>query len=350
MRRALPLIFALLLCVPAKAQDAPASMGDVQSELVRAASIIRGVEAQLQEIDGHLAELNTKAEGLEKEYTLRRARMADTLAALTRMGRTPRAAILTRPGGPLQAARTSMLLGASFPVIETEAASYKTLLTDLEKTRRALADKAGQAKTTRAQLRAQHQTLEALLDARSRATGGQAVIWQDEARKVAQLAQAARTLRDFLSGLDTGPADTAAPDLEIIPNDDGQLPVSGIIRVSYGQRDSIGAKSSGLSIEALAGTIVVAPLGGVVRYGGPFRGYGNIVIIAHKGGYYSLLAGLDKISVHEGETIVSGEPIAILENDSDANPSKPAARKTLYYELRYGGQPVNPSRKLPGLG
>ena len=352
MRFILTCMFALLLAVPAYAQSEADTLASLQGELVRAASIIRTVERQLQDIDTHIAALNKKREGLEKDYTARRAKMATTLSALARMGRTPREAVLIRPGGPLQAARTSMLLSSSFPVIESEAQSFKNLLVDLEKTRKELADKSTQAKTARTDLQARHQALYALFEARRTAGGGDQIVWQDEAKKVADLARAARTLRDLLSGLDTGDAVHQQQEAYFasLPDSDGQMPVSGIVRVGYGQRDSIGAKSSGISIETLGGSLVVAPLGGIVRYAGPFRGYGNIVIIAHKGGYHSLVAGLDKISVSEGQTIVSGEPIAILDGDSDANPAKPAPRKTIYYELRYGGQPVNPSRKLPGLG
>lgn len=347
---ALLLMLTLVAGGSARAQDAD-SIASVQGELVRAAALIRSVERQLHDLDRRLAVLRTKSAALEKDYTARRVRMASTLSALSHLGRTPREAVLIRPGGPLQAARSSMLLSASFPVIRAEAESYRTLLTDLEKTRRELAEKSATAKAKSAELKAQHRKLAGLLDARRTATAAGLAQWQSAARNVAGLARAARTLRDFLGNLDAGPSpqDMGAI-FQALPDDDGQMPVSGIVRVAYGAKDSIGAKSSGISIETLPGTLVVAPMAGVVRYAGPFKGYGNIVIIAHKGGYHSLLAGLDKISVEEGQTIVSGEPIAILDGDSDANPGAPAPRKTLYYELRRAGQPVNPSQKLPGLG
>lgn len=351
VRLILTALLCLLLAAPAMAQSEADTLAALQGELVRAAGIIRGVERRITDLDAHLEQLATKQQKLEGDYNTRRARMATTLSALTRMGRTPREAVMIRRGGPLDAARTSMLLSASFPVIEAEAKSFGTLLTELQKTRRDLADKSTQAKAARADLKARHAALSELMDARANTLGGDTA-WREEARKVADLAKAARTLRDFLSGLDTGEAARAKADafFAALPDDEGQMPVSGIIRTGYGQRDSIGAKSNGMSIETLAGSLVVAPMGGIVRYAGPFRGYGNIVIIAHKGGYHSLIAGLDKISVSEGQTIVSGEPIAILEDLGDANPSADPTRKTVYYELRQGGHAVNPSRKLPVSG
>lgn len=344
MRR-LILMSAFVLSLPAVAmaadEDARAALS---GRLVAAAADIRGVERQLERLQENLADLNLKKANLEKEYRDRRARMAGTLAALTHMAQTPREAVLIRPGGPLQAARTSMLLSASLPAIETQAASFRGLLTELEKTRGELARKTTQAETARADLSARHRSLSALLENRDASHDIAA-----ESAAVAALVRDAQSLKDLLEDLSSG-----GPKMELqavsVPEGEGQLPVSGVVRVRYGQRDpDTGNRASGLSIETLSGAVVVAPLGGVVRYAGPFKGYGTIVIIAHKGGYYSLIAGLDKLSVSAGQEIVSGEPVAILGTVDQTNQAG-NARRSVYYELRYGGQPIDPSRKLPDLG
>jgi septal ring factor EnvC (AmiA/AmiB activator) len=335
------LIFLFCFLFPALSSAQTIDHAVLQEQLVQAAADIRAVERQLNNAQETLATLETKRAGLEKEYMARRAKMADTLGALTRMSRTPREAVLIRPGGPLQAARTSMLLSASVPVIESEAASYRNLLTDLERTRVQLTEKSAETKAARVNLKMRHARLSTLMEQRD------TPITEAEAQEIMTLAHAARNLRDLMGALDTSPAGLPAPTFD---EGDGQLPVSGVVRVRYGQTDALGAKSSGLSIETLPGSLVVAPLGGIVRYAGAFKGYGNIVIIAHKGGYHSLIAGLDKISVSAGQTIVSGEPIAILDASGISNQDIPPARRTVYYELRQGGSPVNPSRKLPDLG
>lgn len=335
----LVLIFLLFSSAAfAQSEDAQAAL---QGRLVRAAADIRAVERHLQELEDYKGELQIKRANLEAQYNERRKTMSGTLSALTRMGRTPREAALVRPGGPLQAARTSMLLSASIPAIASEASSYQSLLTDLEKTRAAINQQTAEAQNMRNELSARHARLEDMLTNRN-----SMVSFEEQERQVASLARDARTLRDLLSVLDAGGA-AKLPDSSaaLVPEGDGQLPVSGIIRVRYGQRDDMGSRSSGLSIETLPGSVVVAPLGGIVRYAGPFKGYGNIIIIAHKGGYHSLISGLDKLSVSAGQTIVSGEPIAILGTNQTAT-----ARRTVYYELRYGGSPIDPSRKLPDLG
>lgn len=341
MMRAFLVFCLLLLSTPALAQSEDARAA-LQGRLVRAASDIRAAERHLRELEDYMASLTIRRANLEKEYNDRRKTMAATTAALARMGRTPKEAALVRPGGPLQAARTSMLLSASVPAITMQAQGYQSLLSDLEKTRAAITEQTARAREVRGDLAARHARLDRLLNDRSQQTS-----FADQERQVAALAREARTLRDLLSALDAGggikmPQGDLA---DAVPEGEGQLPVSGIIRIGYGQKDELGSKSSGLSIETLPGSLVVAPMGGIVRYAGPFKGYGNIVIIAHKGGYHSLIAGLDKISVQAGQKIVSGEPIAILEANQ-----KTAARRTVYYELRYGGAPVDPSRKLSDLG
>ena len=53
-----------------------------------------------------------------------------------------------------------------------------------------------------------------------------------------------------------------------------------------------GALSQGIAIAPLAGAQVVAPAAGRIAFAGPYRGYGQIVIVEHAGGWTSLVTGL----------------------------------------------------------
>ena len=79
---------------------------------------------------------------------------------------------------------------------------------------------------------------------------------------------------------------------------------------------------------------MVAPYDGEVEFAGPFRGYGQILIIAHGDGYHSLLAGLDRVDSRVGQRLVAGEPVGTM-----AAVDKPH----LYLELRHNNQPINPA-------
>jgi len=335
----------LTIC-PAHARD----VASLQGELVNVAGDIRRIEMRLQTLDMRLADLQLRSDELQSQYERERGKMAAAIEAMTRMRRVPKEAVLIRPGGPLQAARTSMLLTASLPAIERQAHEVKALLTELEATRAELRTKTEEARTAKKNLDSSHAVLTSLLSQRAL----NSPVTAPEQEAIERLARHARSLRDLLVRLeDTTGADIAPVPPTLIPEDgaaDGVLPVSGIIRTRYGQVDEVGAKSAGLTIECLPESVVVAPLPGVMRFIGPFKGYGNIAIIAHAGGYYSLVAGLGTIYVQPGQAIVSGEPIGILDADKNQNQTDQPRRKNVYYELRLNGDPVDPARKLPDLG
>ncbi|HEY0837104.1 MAG TPA: peptidoglycan DD-metalloendopeptidase family protein, partial [Azospirillum sp.] len=113
------------------------------------------------------------------------------------------------------------------------------------------------------------------------------------------------------------------------------LPVGGRIVTRFGEHDRFGATSRGLTISARPGMTVVAPYAGSVMFAGPFRGYGQILIVEHSNGYHSLIAGLGRIDTAVGKHVTAGEPIALM--PADGSPD-------LYFELRRHGQPINPQR------
>ncbi|WP_040846692.1 murein hydrolase activator EnvC family protein, partial [Nitrospirillum viridazoti] len=104
-------------------------------------------------------------------------------------------------------------------------------------------------------------------------------------------------------------------------------------------QDAVGTTSRGVRISARAGSPVVAPYEGSVVFAGPFKGYGLILIVEHPNGYHSLIAGLGRIDTRVGQRVLTGEPMGAMA--SDGTP-------TLYFELRRGGQPINPLRGFAG--
>ncbi len=114
------------------------------------------------------------------------------------------------------------------------------------------------------------------------------------------------------------------------------FPASGRVSRRYGEAEGVGMSSKGLTIQTRSGAQVVAPFEGRVEFAGPFRGYGQILIIEHGDGYHSLLAGLDRIDGAVGQWLVAGEPVGVMK--SGGGEAKPA----LYIELRHHGQPIDP--------
>ena len=75
---------------------------------------------------------------------------------------------------------------------------------------------------------------------------------------------------------------------------------------------------------------------GIVRFAGWFRGYGRIVIVDHGDGYHTISGHLDEIHVEVAQPVDEGEVLGTVgETGSLGGPS-------LYFELRAGGDPVDP--------
>ena len=95
-----------------------------------------------------------------------------------------------------------------------------------------------------------------------------------------------------------------------------------------------GRGAQGQTYSARANGQVIAPYSGKVEFAGPFRTYGQVVIINLDDGYYLLVTGLGEIFVETNETVRRGEPIGRMPQTS--------GRAPLYVELRRNGRPIDP--------
>ena len=84
------------------------------------------------------------------------------------------------------------------------------------------------------------------------------------------------------------------------------LPVHGQIVARYGEEDEAGGQLSGDIVRTHSGAIVTAPSDASVLYAGPFRSYGQLLILNAGGGYHLVLAGMSRISVRLGQRVVQG--------------------------------------------
>ncbi len=92
--------------------------------------------------------------------------------------------------------------------------------------------------------------------------------------------------------------------------------------------------------------IVTAPSDGSVLYAGPFRSYGQLLILNAGDGYHVVLAGMSRISVALGQSVLAGEPIGAMGETRLASASdEPGenAAPELYVEFRKDGKPVDPA-------
>ncbi len=136
-------------------------------------------------------------------------------------------------------------------------------------------------------------------------------------------ASAASQLAEDVALANTLPAPTPLPGYV--------LPLTGRLVAGFGDVWQ-GARSRGISIATQAGAQVVAPAAGRVAFAGAYRGYGQIVILAHDDGWTSLITGMAEVDVRVGDVLVAGAPLGV------AGPGRPV----LTLELRHDGEAVNP--------
>lgn len=88
--------------------------------------------------------------------------------------------------------------------------------------------------------------------------------------------------------------------------------MAGVTLRNFGAADGVGGTEKGITIATRAGAPVSAPADGWVVYAGPFRSYGQLLIINAGGGYHILMAGMERITVDLGQFVLAGEPVGVM--------------------------------------
>jgi murein DD-endopeptidase MepM/ murein hydrolase activator NlpD len=125
------------------------------------------------------------------------------------------------------------------------------------------------------------------------------------------------------------------------------MPVRGRISSGFGNRfhpiDKVIKFHAGLDIAVPKGSSVAASAQGVVEFAGQRGGYGNMVIIRHPDGKETRYGHLEKVLVSEGETVKSGQQIAL--SGSTGKSTGPH----LHFEIRENGEILNPLKILSNV-
>jgi len=121
------------------------------------------------------------------------------------------------------------------------------------------------------------------------------------------------------------------------------LPVNGSRIRGFGSSDGVGGQEKGISIATRPGAQVTTPCDGWVVYSGPFRSYGQLLILNAGGGYHVLIAGMERISVTIGQFVLTGEPVATMGTTSQVASilAAPSSQPVLYIEFRKDGTPID---------
>jgi septal ring factor EnvC (AmiA/AmiB activator) len=358
----------------AKLRAEVAAIGEDRSklnqQLIDIAAQVRDVEGRVAETEGRLHTLDGHEQEIRSSLDSRRSEIVEVLAALQRAGRRTPPALLVRPEDALQSLRTAMLLGAVVPELRARAQTLAAKLGELVTVRKSITAERDHLAADRDKLRNDQTRLAALVDERQKK---QADIEKDieaEGARAVALAKQAVDLQSLISKMeqDVKSAAKAAaaanqqgggkgnPALMKDPKRTSpaiafasakglfKLPVNGRKIRDFGSSDDSGGMEKGISLATRPGAQVTTPCDGWVVYAGPFRSYGQLLILNAGGGYHVLIAGMERISVNIGQFVLTGEPVATMGTTSQvasilaANASQPV----LYVEFRKDGTPIDP--------
>jgi len=346
----------------------------LNQQLIESAAAVRDVEAKIDDAQSRLQSLDAREQVFQKSLDERRSAIIEILAALQRVGQRPPPALLVRPEDALKALRTAITLGAVVPDMRAEADAIAGDLAELSRVRKDIVSERATLSQNLDRLANEQLRLNMLIDARQKkqATTEQALDTERQhavdlshqvdnlkdliAKLEASLTPATRAARDSARGIE---ADSTRPKLAAL-GDPGRLapaiafanarghlrlPVNGVPIRAFGASDGVGGTQKGLSIATHAGAQITAPCDGWVVYAGPFRSYGQLLILNAGGGYHVLLAGMERISVDLGQFVLTGEPVAVMGGQAQLSAAVAIGSKkpALYVEFRKDGTPIDPS-------
>jgi septal ring factor EnvC (AmiA/AmiB activator) len=349
--------------------------------LIDGAGRLRDTEDRIAETETRLKPLDDSERSLRASLESRRAVIAEILAALQRIGRHPPPALMVRPEDALKSVRTAIMLGAVLPDMRVQAEAIASDLADLLRIRKDIADEKDRLVRDFALQSEDRQRIALLIQERQKKQTETERALESEQQKSLVLARQVDNLKDLIGkveqGLDTASraarqAERAAEeknrenriDLAAL-SDPGRLtpaiafasargrlpiPVNGVRIRDFGASDGIGGTEKGISIASRAAAQVTSPCDSWVVYAGPFRNYGQVLILNAGGGYHVILAGMDRISVNVGQFVLTGEPVAVMSGGGAGGGSQGttplasnADKPVLYVEFRKDGTPIDPS-------
>jgi septal ring factor EnvC (AmiA/AmiB activator) len=355
----------------------------IRSALVTSASRRKDLERQVLANEGRLRQLEGREKATRTSLKARRGVLAEVLAALQRMGRNPPPALLVSPDDALSSVRSAILLGAVVPGIRGETEKLAADLKSLTELKVPIATERERYVATMASALEEEARMNKLIVANDQLSEKNRAELASETKRAAELAARATSLESLISSMERDiasarqaalaakaedlrrqnlspselekakrEAETGLPDKNRIAPAYAfstltaklDLPVAGHVLRFFGEDDGTGHPAQGLTVAAGAGLVVTAPADGWVMFAGPFRSYGQMVIMNAGENFHIVLSGMDMVTARQGQFVVAGEPIGQMGEKriaSAAGLNLVTDRPTLYIEFRKDGKPVD---------
>ena len=351
----------------------------ISKDMIASAKQIQNSEEKISRMESELETLRADLKKAEENFVVEDDNLIKTLSALQNLALKPTEALFVQPLTPVEIIRSAMLLREAVPYLQENATRIREDLEKIENQKNLVEKQVARIIRQKKILENEHEQMKALVQRKSKIRNAVEIKSVKAKKKVERLASQANDLRDLLNKLEkqrqeklrrqeeerrrlaelkAAEARRAAEETkkleekqradlikfkpEVI-NEVGEnfvkakghllRPARGPVVTAYGEQMSKGVTSKGIIIKTRSQAQVISPYDGTVIFAGPFRGYGNLIIIEHGQGYLSLLAGLEEVDCELGQMLLAGEPVGQMPESGDTR---------LYVELRKDNHPINP--------
>jgi septal ring factor EnvC (AmiA/AmiB activator) len=325
-----------------------ATENELQAMRERAAKLAEQLQKTERRVDNEeeaLAKVNAEYAQKRREFDVRKNDYAATVVTLLRMRNMPTTALFSSTEDTQTMLRTASVLEKTNAALANKATRLRADMAQIKLLQSNVKARDASTRAERLKLNAEQEKLDRELAARQKLHERLNSDHAREAAKMAELSRESQSLQELIGKLAENEKEKAkiksTPKLVTkLRSFDGKkgsarTPIAGEVIHRFGEKQNDNGTYRGMVFKARAGATVVAPYDGEVVFTGPFRDYGNMVLIKHKNGFISLIAGLGKVSTNLNQAAIRGEPIGTMPTSGKAE---------AYVELRdSSAKPIDPA-------
>ncbi len=345
-----------------RAQRTTAEADRLNARAAALAARIQESEADLRAGQARIAIIDRLISAQSARIASQQGPLVRLVAALQSLSRRPTILALLQPGSLTETVHVRAVFERVLPVIRARTAAMRADLIRSRQLQASAVQTARALRTGKIKLGEQRLALGRLEQEKRIAARGLSSHATLEAERATAMGERARDIGDLMQQIeaagDVRERLASLPGPELRPAAPGQsapppsppaetslararggdtpppyrLPVIGTLVTGMGELSDSGVRTRGIRLATQANAQVIAPARGRIAFAGPYRGFGQIVIIDHGDGWSSLITDLRRLSVEVGETVDQGAPLAIVGG---------AARPVVTVELRRQGRPVD---------
>ena len=341
---------------------------EISEKLVNIAKVIQSQETAITAVEARILKLRKEEIIIRAELAEKQDVLSELLAGLQRLEQNPPPALVVVPNDVLAALRGAMMFGTIVPELRAEAELLTSKLARLDHIRASVESEKAVLDENIASLKTSQIAMNELVAHKKQLVFDGTGKLENEKKRSLELAKKAKSLKQLIAELAAAKREEEAkktaelkaleaekqrqeaallkPRINLSQNR-GRLefPAQGQILKKFGDDDGLGSTLRGLAIATRGEAQVTAPVDSKVEFAGPFRSYGQLLILDAGEGYLVLMAGMHEISAGIGQSIRAGEPVGIMGNgpssvtllgDQVAEP-----RPVLYIEFRKNGEAVD---------